>query len=108
MDQSTHQNCLFCQLAQGQNLIWQNEDYAAFKDIHPKAPLHLLVVPKRHVEKLDDVPAEMAPGLIAAVQTVAREQGVAGAYHIEVNVGRPGGQEIDHLHVHLMSRRTPQ
>ncbi|HUC20959.1 MAG TPA: HIT domain-containing protein [Candidatus Polarisedimenticolaceae bacterium] len=99
-------DCLFCKLSHdGSALVWENDDFAAIKDIHPKAPLHLLIMPKAHVEDFDHLGADMAPGLIAAVQQVAAQEGVAGAYNLQVNVGRAAGQEIDHLHVHLLARK---
>jgi histidine triad (HIT) family protein len=97
-------DCLFCKLAHDpQAVIWQNEQFSAFKDIHPKARIHILIVPKKHIENLDKLESFDAPGLIEAIQTVAKNQGVSGRYRIQINVGRHGGQEIDHLHVHLMA-----
>ncbi len=97
-------NCLFCKIiADNSSLVWQNEEFAAFKDIHPKANLHLLIVPKLHIDSLDHLPPAESPGLIAAIHQVAESQGVKGAYWVQVNVGRAGGQEIDHLHVHLLA-----
>jgi len=97
-------DCLFCKLAHDEaTVIWETPEFAAFPDIHPKARLHLLIVPKEHTGSFDDIPPAMAPGLIAAIQTVARLQGVSGAYRLQVNVGRQAGQEIDHLHIHLLA-----
>jgi histidine triad (HIT) family protein len=97
-------DCLFCKIARDDStLVWQNDDYAAFKDIHPQARLHLLVVPKEHVENLDALTPEQAGGLIAAVQAVAKQQGVAGAYKLRFSVGRAGGQEVDHVHAHILA-----
>lgn len=97
-------DCLFCKLAHDKaSFIWETPEFAAFPDIHPKARLHLLIVPKQHTDSFDDIPPAMAPGLIAAIQTVARLQGVSGAYKVQVNVGRPAGQEVDHLHIHLLA-----
>lgn len=98
-------NCIFCSIAaDSTKLIWANEGYAAFKDIHPKARIHILIVPKKHVNSFDDLPGQDAKGLVKAIQTVAREQNVAGAYRIQVNVGREGGQEVDHFHVHVLAK----
>jgi histidine triad (HIT) family protein len=97
-------DCLFCKLAADEaTVIWQNADFVAFKDIHPKARVHLLILPKRHIDSFDEIPPAMAPGLIAAIQTVARLQQVSGRYQVHVNVGRSAGQEVDHLHIHLMA-----
>ena len=97
-------DCLFCKLvADNSNLIWQNDDYAAFKDINPKARVHVLVVPKQHVDSLDHLQDAQAPGFVRAIQEVAKHLKVAGGYRIQVNVGRAGGQEIDHLHAHVLA-----
>ncbi len=99
-------DCLFCTIAHGdkENLIWENGGFAAFKDIHPKAPVHVLVVPKRHVESLaalDD--AVLAGQLLMAVRQVTELLGVADGYRVIINNGRRGGQLVDHLHVHVLA-----
>lgn len=99
-------DCLFCQIASGHTatkLAWENEVAAAFADLHPKAPVHLLVVPKQHVESLDalDDP-ELAGQLLEAVKEVAKQAGVTGGYRVQINVGKAGGQVIDHLHFHVL------
>lgn len=97
--------CLFCDIAHHKKeaLIWENEYAAAFKDIHPKAPVHVLVVPKQHFATFDDVDDVLEAGeLFKAVQAVAQQEGVTGGYRIVVNVGEPGGQVVDHLHLHIL------
>ncbi len=100
-------DCLFCGIANGsvEHLLWQNEHAAAFKDIHPKAPIHILIVPKRHVENLDalDDP-NLAGQLLLAVREVAHTVGLKGRYRVALNNGRPAGQIIDHLHFHLLGQ----
>lgn len=96
--------CLFCKISRDKEaLIWENDGFAAFKDIHPKAATHVLVVPKQHIENLDELSAELSPGLVDAVQEVAKELGVSGGYSVRVNVGRAGGQDVDHLHAHVLA-----
>lgn len=99
-------NCLFCQIAHGdkERIIWENDATVAFNDIHPKAPVHVLVVPKHHVDSLDHVTdsGEIA-ALMMAVKEVAKTLGVAGGYRVQINVGRSGGQIVDHLHVHILA-----
>ncbi|MBW3537932.1 HIT domain-containing protein [Candidatus Parcubacteria bacterium] len=102
------ENCLFCSIANGDpdKLVWQNDTAAAFNDIHPKAPVHVLVVPKRHVEKLDDLDdAELAGQLLMAVRQAAEAAGVKGAYRVMVNNGAPAGQVVEHLHFHILGGR---
>lgn len=101
-------NCLFCAIANGdkEKLVWENDTLAAFPDIHPKAPVHILLVPKRHIEKLDDLDdVALAGELLARIKVIAAQQGIAGAYRVQINNGRAGGQVIDHLHIHILGGR---
>ena len=98
-------NCLFCSIANGDpdKLIWQNEVAAAFKDIHPQAPVHILVVPKQHIENLDHLEdPELAGELLLAVREVAHAAGVKGAWKVKINNGEKAGQVILHLHFHII------
>jgi histidine triad (HIT) family protein len=100
-------DCLFCSIANGDSskLVWYNDVAAAFADIHPKAPVHVLVVPKRHVENLDVLDdAELGGQMLLAVREVAASQGLKGRYRVQVNNGRPAGQVIDHLHFHVLGQ----
>jgi len=103
---NTHMNdCLFCSIANGkaESLVWQNEVAAAFNDIHPKAPTHILVVPKQHVENLDALDdVELGGKLLVAVREAAHAVGLKGRYRVALNNGRPAGQVIDHLHFHVL------
>ncbi len=96
--------CLFCQIsADPDKLVWSNDVAAAFHDIHPKAPVHVLVVPKRHVEMLDELDdAVLAGQLLLAVREVAAAVGLRGRYRVQLNNGRLAGQEMDHLHFHVL------
>lgn len=101
-------NCLFCSIANGEKekLIWENEIAAAFNDIHPKAPVHLLVVPKVHVVNLDDLESqELAGKLLLAVREVAHSSGLKGGYQVRINNGQRAGQEVDHLHFHVLGEK---
>ncbi len=98
------EDCLFCKLARDKaNLVWENDIAAAFKDIHPKAPVHLLLVPKQHIHSLDHLDDPVLAGqLLMAAQEVADQAGIKGGYRVQINVGRHGGQVIDHLHLHIL------
>jgi histidine triad (HIT) family protein len=98
------EDCLFCQIANDSTkLIWENQVAAAFNDIHPKAPVHVLVVPKRHVEQLDALTDEaLAGALLLAVREVARQTGIQRGYQVRIHNGWAAGQEVDHLHFHVM------
>lgn len=98
-------DCLFCKIAHGDKdkLVWQNDFAAAFNDIHPQAPIHVLVVPKKHYETLDELDDQAQAGqLLLAVREVARKLGTEKGYRVIINVGRHGGQIVDHLHVHIL------
>lgn len=101
-------DCIFCKIVTGEmpsSFVYQDEKIVAFRDIHPKAPIHLLVVPKKHIPSVDHVEftdKELMGALILAAQKIAREQKLAG-YKLLINVGREGGQIIDHLHLHLLA-----
>ncbi len=97
------QNCLFCSIAADPTkLMWENQFAAAFNDIHPKAPVHILVVPKVHVERLVDLTdVELAGQLLLAVEAAAKQAGLTD-YQVRIHNGRAAGQEIDHLHLHVL------
>jgi histidine triad (HIT) family protein len=101
--------CIFCRIVAGTapaQIVYRDDDVVVFVDIHPAAPTHLLVVPRRHIPSLAAVEAADIPllgKLLFVAASVAREQGLAErGYRLVVNTGRWGGQTIDHLHVHLL------
>jgi histidine triad (HIT) family protein len=99
------ETCLFCSIASGDpaKLVWSNDIAAAFNDIHPKAPVHVLLVPKKHIGMLDQLDdPELAGKLLLAVPQVAEKLGLKGAYRVQINNGAPAGQIIDHLHLHIL------
>lgn len=99
-------NCIFCQVIAGKvgSLVWQNDYCVAFNDIHPKAPIHVLVVPREHIARLTDVADMAAAGqLLLAANIVAKQLAVQDAFRLHVNNGRAAGQEVDHLHMHLLA-----
>ena len=104
-------DCLFCNIAAGKitsDVIYENEALKVFKDIHPKAPIHYLVIPKVHIQSiadLEDTHSDVLAQLIYAAKRVAADAGLKG-YKLVFNVGREGGQVIDHLHLHLLGGWT--
>ena len=99
------ETCIFCSLANGtdRKFIWESETIAVFPDISPKAPVHVLVVPKAHVQDLDHLTdRELAADLLMAIKEAAKAQGVAGAYRVRLHNGRDGGQTVDHLHFQVL------
>jgi histidine triad (HIT) family protein len=106
------ENCLFCKIAHGDipvELVYQDDLVAAFRDIHPQAPTHLLIVPKQHIP--DALALSAADGeLLARVMTVAanlaQQEGIAvPGFRIVINTGPAAGQTVQHLHFHLLGGR---
>lgn len=98
--------CLFCKIVKKEipsNLVLENDEFIAFHDINPIAPVHILVIPKLHVESFNDVSSEIMANMTLFMQDVAKEMNVVDSgYRIITNIGDNGGQEIKHLHFHLL------
>jgi len=100
-------DCLFCKIIEGSipsNKVYEDADVYAFKDIHPKAPTHVLVIPKQHIATLDDVQnPEVLGMLMQKVSYIANEVlHLEAGYRIITNVREGGGQVVFHLHVHIL------
>ncbi|ROR34470.1 histidine triad nucleotide-binding protein [Inmirania thermothiophila] len=101
-------SCVFCDIVAGRapaRFVHQDEQVVAFHDIHPKAPVHVLVVPRVHVASLDHLGPEheaLVLHIIRLLPGLARRLGLAEGYRTVVNTGRGGGQIVDHLHLHLL------
>lgn len=111
------QNCLFCKIIEGSipaTKVYEDEHVLAFKDINPVAPVHILVVPKHHIVSMQDVTltdADWLGKLMSLIPKIAAENGcrpgAEGGYRLVINSGQDGGQEIDHLHVHIIGGQRP-
>ncbi len=105
-------DCIFCKIGRGElpcRKVYEDDDVLAFHDIRPLAPIHILVIPKLHVASLAecDVGHQALLGkMMAVVPKLAREQGAADGFRTIINTGRVGGQEVYHLHVHILSGPT--
>lgn len=106
-------NCLFCGIVAGtipSTKVHEDDVVVAFRDIAPRAPTHILVIPRDHIASAADLTEDHGPmlgRLFATVAELARNEGIADAgYRLVSNVGRWGGQTVDHLHVHLLGGRT--
>ena len=102
-------DCIFCNIVNGQTdtkFLYENETMVVFKDINPHAPVHLLLVPKKHIRSINDLTLSddtIVSSLISAGKDMAGEVGVAASgYKLVFNVERGGGQMIFHLHLHLL------
>ena len=98
--------CLFCKIVNKEipaNIELENEDCLAFHDINPKAPIHILVIPKKHIESFDDVDAETMAKITPFIQELTRKLGIdKSGYRVITNIGENGGQEVKHLHFHIL------
>jgi histidine triad (HIT) family protein len=104
---SLPEDCLFCRLYREGDHVAKTDAFVAIRDINPKADVHLLVLPERHVSSFHDVsefPAEEAKRMLVFIADTAREHGLDD-YRVVVNVGEAGGQTIFHLHWHLLGGR---
>lgn len=102
-------DCIFCKIIKGEvpteKIVSETENVLAFLDIEPKAKVHVLVVPKKHIESvkhLEESDKQLMGELVLTAQKIAKEKDLVG-YKLIVNVGREGGQVVDHLHLHLLS-----
>ena len=105
-------DCLFCKIAAGKlpsDKIIESSHYVAFKDIHPKAPVHVLIVPKRHVERPEELRSEELADMFTGSEEVAQILGVKDTgYRLIFNVCNHAGQIIDHVHLHLLGGAPAQ
>lgn len=116
-------NCIFCKIINKQipaDVIYQDDDLMAFKDIHPAAPVHFMIVPKLHLATLAEAQpehAELLGRMLELAPKLAHEQGcgvhkksdgsLTGGYKTLINTGPDGGQEVYHLHMHVMGGSRP-
>jgi histidine triad (HIT) family protein len=105
-------SCLFCRIVRKEipsRIVHENEEAVVFEDIHPQAPFHVLIVPRRHIESLSDMKAQDADligRLVWTAQKIAQEKGIASdGYRVVINSGTAGGQTVLHLHLHLLGGR---
>lgn len=101
-------DCLFCKVANKKvpsNTVYEDDEIVAFKDVNPMAPVHFLIIPRKHIPSVNHLEIEdkaLMGELILVAQRIARKKKLKG-YKLVINVGREGGQVIDHLHLHLLS-----
>ena len=105
-------DCLFCKIIKGDipsDKVYEDEEILAFKDINPAAPIHILVIPKKHISSLIDIEPEdemLIRKIYSVINKIAEQQGVKEkGYRVIVNCGEDGGQEVMHLHFHLLAGR---
>lgn len=101
-------DCLFCRIIAGDipsSKVFENEEVYAFRDIHPQAPVHVLIIPKQHISSANDITDATAGAVAAvfrAVPEIAASLGLTNGYRLITNVGEDGCQSVPHLHFHLL------
>ncbi len=109
------EDCIFCKIANGEiptKLVYEDDKVAAFKDLNPEAPVHILIVPKAHIKsalELDEVSASVVGHIFCVAGKIARDMGFdKDGFRIVNNCGKDGGQTVGHLHFHLLAGRYMQ
>ncbi|MFC1937763.1 histidine triad nucleotide-binding protein [Chloroflexota bacterium] len=105
-------DCIFCQIAAGKvpsDILYRDDDVVAFRDIHPQSPIHLLIIPKKHIASvidLSEADLHLIGHMVNVANQLARKEGVAEkGYRLVINYGEHGGQVVQHLHLHLLGGR---
>lgn len=108
-------NCIFCKIVAGElpaTTLYQDEYVTAFRDIHPLAPTHILIIPNMHLASTNDLALEHAAAagrMLTLVPELARQEGIAeSGYRLVMNTGADGRQEVPHMHLHLLGGRRMQ
>jgi histidine triad (HIT) family protein len=107
-------DCIFCKIIAGQipcRKIYEDDDMLAFHDIHPVAPVHFMIIPKAHIGSLADCDAAhqaVLGKILLLAPKLAHEQGLTDGFRTIINTGRGGGQEVFHLHVHVIGGGGPR
>lgn len=107
-------DCLFCKIIEGEipsQCLYEDDKIYVFKDIDPQAPVHFLVIPKKHIDSLDamaDEDAELIGYVFKKIRDLAKEQGLKDGYRVVNNIGEDGGQSVKHMHFHVLGGRSLQ
>ena len=108
-------NCLFCKIINGDiaaKKVYENEHIIAFNDINPKAPVHILVIPKKHIRSINELNSSdinLAGEIILAAKKIAKDQGIdSKGFRVVFNTNDDGGQTVYHIHMHIMGGRQMQ
>ena len=104
-------NCIFCKIVNGEipsSKVYEDESVLAFNDINPAAPVHILVIPKKHIESavaLTDEDDELIAHIFRVIRLIAKEQGLDNGFRLVSNIGEDGGQTVKHLHFHILGKK---
>ncbi|MDD5823767.1 MAG: histidine triad nucleotide-binding protein [Firmicutes bacterium] len=106
------EDCIFCMLANGQiptDMVYEDELCACFRDASPQAPVHMLLVPKKHIGSLNELEcgdAELIAHMMLKIKEIAASEGLDNGYRCVINTGEDGGQTVPHLHIHILGKRS--
>ncbi|MBE7091833.1 MAG: histidine triad nucleotide-binding protein [Clostridiales bacterium] len=104
-------DCIFCKIVNGEipsDKVYEDEFVLAFNDIQPAAPVHVLVIPKKHIESvvaLTEEDDKLIAHIFKAIRVIAKEQGLENGFRLVSNVGADGGQSVKHLHFHILGKK---
>ena len=104
-------DCIFCKIAEGEipsEIVYQDEKIVVFKDNAPQAPVHILMIPKKHIASLDDLnseDSELISYMMLKIKEVTASQGLTDGYRVVINCGEDGQQTVKHLHLHILGKR---
>ena len=105
-------DCLFCRIIKKElpsDIVYEDDDVLAFRDVKPQAPVHVLIIPKRHIASLADLTEQdkdaMGHAMFCAAR-LARDLGISEGYRVVVNCGKDAGQSVFHIHMHLLGGRS--
>ena len=107
-------DCLFCKIIEGEipsQCLYEDDKIYVFKDIDPQAPVHFLVIPKKHIDSLDtmtDEDSELIGYVFKKIRDLAKEEGLKDGYRVVNNIGEDGGQSVKHMHFHVLGGRSLQ
>ena len=105
-------DCIFCKIASGSipsDTVYSDDDFVAFRDISPQAPVHDVIIPRKHIPSLNDLKESdqaLAGKMVLVAQKVAKKEGIADSgYRLSINCGKDGTQVVPHIHLHLLGGR---
>ncbi len=104
-------DCIFCKIAEGEipsDIVYKDDKIAVFRDASPQAPVHVLMVPRKHIASLDDLGEEdsgLAAYMMLKIKDIAEAEGLSSGYRVVMNCGEDGQQTVKHLHVHILGKR---
>jgi len=108
-------DCIFCKIVNGKipsDKVYENENVYAFRDLNPVAPVHVLIIPKEHIKSLDEMETSnqnLLGEIMLTAKKIAKSEGLSeDGYRVVSNIGKAGGQAVDHFHLHLVGGRSMQ